>query len=336
MRRSTLAAVVATAAAGLAAPPAHATFPGQNGRISFQRDTGRQADLLTVRPDGTGVRRLTRTRTWEEHAEWSADGRRLAYARSAPDGEPADIWTMDADGGDRRAVTAFGSVSLAPTWSPTGSIAYFSLKDFPAPGPDDPPPPAELYATDPDGTTRRLTRDRRIQTDATFSPDGSTLAYSQWKAVKGQPGVFDIGISLMDADGTDRRALLAANGRRDAVTQSFSPDGTRIVFELVTARPPGRRRGERQSDLAIVNVDGSGMRRLTRTAALETTPVWSPDGTRIAFASDRHAKGRDLQRHGPASEIYTMRADGGDVQRLTHNTVPDSRPDWQPLPAPTP
>jgi TolB protein len=117
----------------LAAPPAHATFPGGNGRIVFERPIGRQVDLFTVQPSGNGLRRLTRTREWEERAEWSADGQRLAFARSAPSGEPTEIATIHSAEGDLRVLTSFGSSSSSPTWSPDGRIAYFSLRDFPPP-----------------------------------------------------------------------------------------------------------------------------------------------------------------------------------------------------------
>jgi TolB protein len=231
-------------------------------------------------------------------------------------------------------LTSFGSTSSAPTWSPDGRIGYFTLRDFPAPSSDeDPPPPAELYSMTHDGgDQRRLTNDTQIQTDAEWSPDGSMIAYSQWRAVPGQPGVFDIGLSLMNRDGTNQRPLLATSAKRDIATQSWSPDGTRIVVELISAHPSGRSPRSRQSDIAVINAGGTGLRRLTRTAALEAEPVWSPDGTRIAFASDRHVKhGRHLDRNGPAFEIYTMRPDGTDIRRLTHNNVSDLHPDWQPL-----
>jgi TolB protein len=334
MSRITIATIAVTALIGLIATPAQATFPGKNGQLVFERPVGKQHDLLTMQPDGSALRRLTSTRAWEEKAEWSADGQRLAFARSAPSGFPTEIATTDARGGDLRTLTHFGSVSSAPSWSPDGHLAYFSLHDFPAPSDDGPPPPAEIYSIAGDGSgERRLTRDAQIQTDAQWSPDGSTIAYSQWRAVKGQPGVFDIGVSLMNADGTGRRALFPASAKRDVITQSWSPDGKRLVVEFVSAQPSGRERGGRQSDIAVVNADGTGFRRLTRTAALETEPVWSPDGSRIAFVSDRHVRhGQHLDRNGPASEIYTMHPDGSHVGRITHNRVPDLYPDWQPLP----
>jgi TolB protein len=333
VNRTLLVAAGVAALTGLAAAPAQATFPGENGRLVFERPIGAQTDLFTVKPNGKGLRRLTRTRTWEERAEWSPDGRRLAYARSAPSGTPAEIWTMTARGRDRRPLTRFGSISMAPSWSPDGRIAYWTLRDFPPPSEDEPPPPAEIYSMTQDGgDQQRLTHDTEIQTDAQWSPDGSTIAYSQWREVPGEPGVFDFGLSLMNRDGTNQRPLLDVSPRRDVLTQSWSPDGRRLVFEIATARPSGRERGSRQSDIAVINADGTGLRRLTRTAALETHPVWSPDSRRIAFTSDRHARRGRLDRLGRAFELYTMRADGSDVRRITRNRVPDLHPDWQPRP----
>jgi TolB protein len=333
MRLTSLATLGLVAGACLAATPAHATFPGRNGVLVFQRPVGNQIDLFTIQADGSALHRLTATRAWEEKPEWSADGARLAFARSAPSGDPTEIATMNAGGGDLRVVTSFGSSSSAPTWSPDGRLAYFSLHDFPSPSKKGPPPPAELYSIAQDGSDeQRLTRDRSIQTDAEWSPDGTTIAYSQWYAVRGQPGVFDIGLSFMNRDGSSERAILGDAASRDIVTQSWSPDGRRLVLEIATGRPHGRTPRSRQSDLAIVNADGTGLRWLTRTHALESTPVWSPDGQLIAFASDRYARRGKLERNGDAYEIYTMRADGTDIRRVTHNRVPDLYPDWQPLP----
>lgn len=336
MRTTPILAAAAVVVSLLAAAPAGATFPGANGVLSFQRPVGPQVDLFTLAATGGPPVRLTRTATWEEKAEWSPDGRRLAFARSAPKGSPTEIAVLDVAQNRVAALNGFGSMSAAPTWSPAGKIAFFSLYGAP-PGGRGAPPPAELYSADADGSgARRLTRDRAIQTDPQWSPDGSAIAYSQWRAVPGRPGVFDIGVSLMNPDGTNQRPLLPAIASRDIATQSWSPDGRRLAVEWISATPKARDGRDRQSDIAVVNADGTGLQFLTRTAALETEPVWSPDGTMIAFASDRHvARGRRLERNGPAFELYTMRADGGDVRRLTRNDVPDLYPDWQPVsPAP--
>lgn len=148
----------------------------------------------------------------------------------------------------------------------------------------------------------------------------------------GEEGVFDLGLYLMDPGGANQRPLLGFSAERDIASQDWSPDGKRIVFEIATATPSGRARGSRQSDIGVVNADGTGLRRLTRTAALETNPVFSPDGRRIAFTSDRDARKEPIERNGPAFELYTMRADGSHMRRLTHNRVADLHPNWQPLP----
>ena len=331
MNRTTLVAAGLATLTGLTPPAAHAAFPGTNGRLVFQRPIGQQSDLFTVKPNGKALRRLTRTRTFEDRAEWSPDGRQLAFALSNRSGSREEIWTMSAGGGERRALTSFGSVSAAATWSPDGRIAYFTLSDFPPSGPNDPPPPAEIHSIAADGTDdQRLTNDTDIQTDAAWSPDGSTIAYIHWCPVAGEEGAFDLTLFAMNRDGTGQRPLLACSTKRFINNASWSPDGRRLVFEVITPRPRGRG-GDRQSDIAVINADGTGLRRLTRTAALETHPVWSPDGRRIAFTSDRHAKRAEPEPLGPAFELYTMRADGGSIRRITRNRVPDLHPNWQPI-----
>ena len=327
-RRILLAAAVA-ALTGLAASPAQATFPGHNGRIAVDRMVGKQSDLFTINPDGTDDTRLTKTAWWENKAEWSADGQRLAYGLGSPSGSESDIWTIAADGTDARRLTRFHKLSDAPSWSPDGALAYFTTRDYQQPGPHDPPPPAEIYSMAGDGSGQhRLTHDGQIETDAEWAPDGATIAWSQWCAVKGQPGVFDIGVAVAHPDGSGRHMVLPCLARRDIISFNWSPDGSRFVLEITA---PGPKKGSRQSDLAVVNADGTGMHRLTKTAgAGESNPVFSPDGRLIAFTSDRAAPGGD--RNGSAFELYVMQADGSGIRRLTHNHVPDSHPDWQPLP----
>ena len=68
-----------------------------------------------------------------------------------------------------------------------------------------------------------------------------------------------------------------------------------------------------------MNADGSGVTALTGDSAVEGRPAWSPDGTKIAFASTRNGNW----------EIYMMNADGSGVTRLTNNAWWDGEPAWR-------
>jgi Tol biopolymer transport system component len=73
-------------------------------------------------------------------------------------------------------------------------------------------------------------------------------------------------------------------------------------------------------EIYVVNVDGTGLQRLTNHPGLDVDPAWSPDGKRIAFASDRAG----------SSDIYVMDADGSNVVRRTQGAQVNAYPAWSP------
>lgn len=81
---------------------------------------------------------------------------------------------------------------------------------------------------------------------------------------------------------------------------SWSPDGGRLAYSSDV---------DGDSEIYVVNTEGSEPRKLTDNAYGDLHPSWSPDGSRIAFQSDRSANGR--------YELYSMDADGSDVVQLT-------------------
>ncbi|MBM3942468.1 MAG: hypothetical protein FJ316_06010 [SAR202 cluster bacterium] len=86
---------------------------------------------------------------------------------------------------------------------------------------------------------------------------------------------------------------------------------TRIVFTSIL---------ENNTDIYVMDADGTNLTRLTDHPAMECKPAWSPDGSKIVFFSNRDGN----------FEIYTMNADGSSVTRLTHNAASDANPAWSP------
>jgi Tol biopolymer transport system component len=74
------------------------------------------------------------------------------------------------------------------------------------------------------------------------------------------------------------------------------------------------------TEIYVMNTDGSGQTRLTNNASSDNYPVFSPDGTKIAFNSTRDGN----------NEIYVINADGSNQTRLTNNSATDARPSWSP------
>ncbi len=69
-----------------------------------------------------------------------------------------------------------------------------------------------------------------------------------------------------------------------------------------------------------MNADGSNVQRITDGDGIDSWPVWSPDGKRIAFVSNRTGN----------YEIYLMNADGSTIKNLTNNAAQDTSPTWSP------
>jgi Tol biopolymer transport system component len=93
---------------------------------------------------------------------------------------------------------------------------------------------------------------------------------------------------------------------------NWTPDSRAIVFAAET--------GEAPADIWMMDADGSGRTRLTEHPANDTNPAVSPDGSRIAFESDRDG----------STEIYVMDRSGTNVQRLTRSAASDGAPAWSP------
>jgi TolB protein len=218
---------------------------------------------------------------------WSGDGSRLLLRRSSDTG--SDLYIMKSDGSVTRL--ARGGYSGA-SFSPDGTMVVYEYD-------------LRLYVVDADGGTPRLlaVADPRCYCflgSPAWSPDGSRIAFTQYDENK---GTFSIG--TVEPDGTGRREVIdlgECGGGGCTGGLAWAPDGQRLAFH-------SRRNSSHVGfDIYVVSADGSGLRQITARGGDNEFPAWSPDGSRIAFLGGGP--------YGGPWSVFTMNADGGDVQDL--------------------
>jgi TolB protein len=153
-----------------------------------------------------------------------------------------------------------------------------------------------------------ITRNGSINLQPNWSPNGTSLVYTSYRA--GNPDLY-----VTDLTNATTRRISARKGLNTGGT--FSPLGDIIAATLSL---------DGNSDVyTIAPTSGKQIARLTTNPGIDTSPNFSPDGSKIAFVSERSG----------GAQIYVMSADGGDARRVTfhggHNTDPAWSPDGQRL-----
>jgi TolB protein len=279
-------AVVVVGVALSLAGSVRAAFPGANGELAYFY----AGEVSVVSADGARTRMLGSGLS----PAWAPNGRRLAF--DAQTGRNFDIWTMRADGRDRRRVTTDPAPDYFASWSPDGTQIVFTSDR----GGED------LFVIGADGAgERRLTTDPAPDWGPAWSPDGTRIAFAG--NARG-----NLEVELVDVTGAERVAL-TDHPARD-YDPAWSPDGTRIAF---TSERDG------DANVYVMNADGSGLTQLTSDPSGDWRPAWSPDGTRIAFESSRDPAAFDR-------DVFVMNADGTDQRRIRSGNVNARDLDWQP------
>ncbi len=297
---------------GLGAGPAQAAFPGENGRVVFTAFAGDTQDIFTIAPNGFDLRNLTNHPNTDVDAAYSRDGSRIVFS-SVRDGD-AEIYTVAVNGtGLTRLTTTGGNVD--PSFSPDGRIVFTSFRDG----------DAEIYVMNGDGSGQtRLTDVADVDSEPVFSPDGSKIAFQSFRDHANPPAPE---IYIMNADGTDQTRL--TNNPEGNGDPDFSPDGSKIVFTSVRdGNDPdggvvvGGEVDRRTPEIYSMNADGTAQTRLTDDTSIDAEPVYSPDGSRIAFRSNNRTADR-------VQQIFTMNAkDGSDIVQLTNDPGTKILDDW--------
>jgi dipeptidyl aminopeptidase/acylaminoacyl peptidase len=221
----------------------------------------------------------------------SPDGRQVAYVVTTADQERDDyysrIWIVPAAGGEPRLLT-FGPRDLSPRWSPDGSrLAFLSSGQI------------HVWPLD-GGEPTRLTDLRDGAGEPVWSPDGAHVAFAA--------------ATHLDGD--------AADDSQPVVTSrlGYKADGAGLLKELRTHLFV--------AEAAPEQVAGApaGARQLTFGDSSASRPVWSPDGSRLAFTSSQGPE-RDLV---VASVVHVVPAAGGEPVALSPARGVYQVADWSP------
>jgi Tol biopolymer transport system component len=311
-------------------------------------NTNAVENIWVVKSDGSGVTPLTRLTASQADvrvAVWSPDGSKIAFwSFRALDGSDAaspngvgNIWVMKNDGTGATPLTrltAPNATSVAPVWSPDGSKIAFeavrALDGSDAGGPDN------IWVMNADGTgaapLTKLTASTATSSGPRWSPDSSKILFVSRRALDGSnAGNTNLtsNVWVMKSDGTGATPLtkLTAAGAL-SFNAVWSPDGGKIAFQSFRALDGSDALGINETlNIWAMKADGSGVAPLTRLTAFKANsgiPVWSPDGSKIAFDSSRAVDGSDAANNGFVSNIWVMNADGSAATPLSKLTVVNS------------
>ena len=280
--------VAVMAVAALAMPhTASAASPVYNGRIAYGT-TG--SEIKAVKPVIGGLSPKTIVAGNYYNPAYSPDGSKIAYLLATA---PTVLYIANADGSNATEVTQQAFYNDVQ-WAPDGNSLLVTISGYNGNN------SFNIFKVDLNGNKlAQLTNFSYYVYGPRYSPDGSKIIYHS----KNNNNIY-----IMNSDGTGVTNL--TNGTAGNVTVNkpmFSPDGTKIIYSKIVGG---------NEVLGMMNVDGSSKVTIPTAGNLTTNAVYSPDGTKIAYAISN-------------TDLHIMNTDGsGDV---TYTTDTAGSLSWQAL-----
>ncbi len=171
---------------------------------------------------------------------------------------------------------------------------------------------AAMYTINIDGTEQqRLSPTPGFDVNPSWSPDGTKIIYTRVLGNMVPNQIPKTEIHIMNSDGSQDKVVLAQNNF--SVEPRWSVNDKIVFMNKLNSR----------LNIFTMNIDGTNLQQLTAQGN-NGDPVWSPDGSKISFGSDREGNGK--------LNIFVMDADGSNVKQLTHFNTPYESGDtnWSP------
>lgn len=298
------------------------TFGGENAEAYFSFDgkqlifqskrDGRGCDqIYSMKSDGSNVKMVSNAEGRTTCSYFFKGGKKVLYASTyankkdcpvEPDRSKGYVWpvyaeyeiyTSTLDGKNIKNLTNTPGYDAEATVSPNGKkIIFTSERDG----------DLELYSMDVNGrNVRRLTNELGYDGGAFFSPNSKQIVYrrsnpqgaddiTRYKDLLSQhlvvPTILELWV--MNVDGSNKRQV--TNIASGSFAPFFTPDGKQIIFcTNYFDTEKGNRRRQPNFDLALINVDGTGLERVTFNETFDGFPMFSSDGKKLVFASNRNS-----------------------------------------------
>ena len=280
----------------LGATVASAADRGRNGRIAFVADLNGTRQIYTVHPDGSDLFQVTDLPPANDDAalapDFSPDGR-IVFAHDMTGA--LELYVINADGSGLTQITNDGAYHASPHWSPDASHIVFVTRTDLGPG--------VVASIQADGSDKKLlTNPVWDSSGPEYTTDGKHIVFAS------QLDGLVSALWVMETDGRHPRRITAPE--LEAGSPDVSPDGRHVVVNNHHSLSV-------PSSIFKLSLDGSGLTPLTTAGYTDTLPVYSPDGSKILFMTDRLSPG--------SFDTFVMNADGSQQKRII---VGGFSPNW--------